>query len=88
MVTCGQPCSLKSVLFEEIRVFQACAVVNGKTREWYVFENHAEWSMCLFLVPRRAPVERSSSLLRSVLFRACAQLRGLCAGSALSFFQL
>ena len=53
-----------------------------------VFESHTEWRVCLFLVPRLTPVERPSSLLRSVLFRAFAQFRGLCAGRAPPFFQL
>ena len=37
---------------------------------WYVLENHADWKMCLYSVPRLAIVERSSSVLWS------AQLRG------------
>ena len=41
-----------------------------------------------FLVPRLTPVERPFSLLRSVLFRAFAGLRGMCAGRPLSFLQL
>ena len=40
--------------------------------EWYVFENHAEWRMCLFLVPRLTAVERPSSLVQTALFRAFA----------------
>ena len=46
---------------------------------WYVFDNHAERRMCLFLVPRLTPVERPSSLLRSVLFRAFALFARFCA---------
>ena len=41
---------------------------------WYVFENHAEWITCLFLVPRLTPDEHPSSLLRSAVLRAVARL--------------
>ena len=43
--------------------------------EWYAFENHTEWRMCLFLVPRLTPVERPSSLLRRVASRSCLVVR-------------
>ena len=46
--------------------------------------NHAEWRMCLFLVPRLTPVERPSSLLWSGLLRAVARL---CAWRGLSVLQ-
>ena len=52
---------------------------------WYVFENHAEWRMCLFLVLRLKLDERFSLFLWSVLFSAFALLRGLRAGRALAF---
>ena len=51
---------------------------------WFVFENHAEWKICLFAVPRQALVERASSLLWSAVLRAVARL---CARRALSFLQ-
>ena len=52
-----------------------------QTSEWYVFENHAEWRMCLFLDACRAsfvaPAERVVSRLRAVarfVRRSCAVL--------------
>ena len=50
-------------------MFQACAVVNKKTGGMFL-----GGEMCLFSVPRLAPVERTSSLLWWAVLRAVARL--------------
>ena len=77
----------QSVLFEEIRVFQACVVDSNNLSGMFLRMTQNGERVC-FWVPRLTPAERPSSFLRSMLFRAFSRLRGLSAGRALSFLQL
>ena len=52
--------------------------------EWYVLRTTQNGEcVCLFLVPKLTPVERPSSLLWSVVFRAVARFALFCARCAL-----